>query len=59
MWLTRLSIQRPVFVICLLASLVLMGLDSRSKMPVEQRPNVDIPRVSITTVYPGTGPSEI
>ena len=42
MWLTRLSIQRPVFVIVLMASLFVMGLFSRSRMQVEERPRVDI-----------------
>lgn len=59
MWLTRLSIQRPVFVIVLITTLVLLGLFSRSKMLVEERPRVDIPYVTITTTYPGTGPAEM
>src|SRR5262245_13845950 len=59
MWLTRISIQRPVFVIVLMTSLVIMGLFSRSKMQVEERLRVDIPYVTITTTYPGTGPSEM
>ncbi|MBI3910482.1 MAG: efflux RND transporter permease subunit, partial [Armatimonadetes bacterium] len=59
MWLTRLSIQRPVFVIVLLTSFLVMGLFSRSKMEVEGSPRVDIPYVTVTTVYPGTGSAEI
>jgi HAE1 family hydrophobic/amphiphilic exporter-1 len=59
MWLTRLSIQRPVFVIVLITTLLILGLFSRSKMQVEERPRVDIPYVTVTTVYPGTGPAEM
>src|ERR671933_654052 len=59
MWLTRLSIQRPVFVIVLVTTLIILGLFSRSKMQVEERPRVDIPYVTVTTVYPGTGPEEM
>ncbi|MFN3648237.1 MAG: efflux RND transporter permease subunit [Armatimonadota bacterium] len=59
MWLTRLSIQRPVFVIVLMATLLILGLFSRSKMQVEERPRVDIPYVTVTTTYPGTGPAEM
>src|SRR5438105_4321584 len=59
MWLTRLSIQRPVFVIVLMASFLVMGFFSRARMQVEERPRVDIPYVTITTTYPGTGPSEM
>src|SRR4051794_39310596 len=59
MWLTRLSIQRPVFVIVLVSTFIILGLFSRSKMQVEERPRVDIPYVTITTTYPGTGPEEM
>ena len=59
MWLTRLSIQRPVFVIVLMSTFLILGLFSRSKMQVEERPRVDIPYVTITTVYTGTGPAEM
>ncbi|MCC2668038.1 MAG: Cation/multidrug efflux pump [Armatimonadetes bacterium] len=59
MWLTRLSIQRPVFVVVLITTLLIVGLFSRSKMLVEERPRVDIPYVTITTTYPGTGPAEM
>lgn len=59
MWLTRLSIQRPVFVIVLMTSLVILGLYSRNWMQVEERPRVDIPYITVSTVYPGTGPSEM
>ncbi len=59
MWLTRLSIQRPVFVIVLMSTLLLLGLFSRGRMQIEERPRVDIPYITITTVYPGTGPAEM
>src|SRR5437762_2010698 len=59
MWLTRLSIHRPVFVIVLMTTLLILGLFSRSKMQVEERPRVDIPYITVTTVYPGTGPEEM
>ncbi len=59
MWLTRLSIRRPVFVIVLISTFLLLGLFSRGKMQIEERPRVDIPYVTITSVYPGAGPSEM
>jgi HAE1 family hydrophobic/amphiphilic exporter-1 len=59
MGLTRLSIQRPVFVIVLMAVFLVMGLRSRSGMQIDMNPKVDIPNVTITTTYPGTGPAEI
>ncbi|MCS6860803.1 MAG: efflux RND transporter permease subunit [Abditibacteriales bacterium] len=59
MWLTRLSIQRPVFVIVLMSVFLVLGWWSRRGMKIEQNPQVDIPYVTITTVYPGTGPAEM
>lgn len=59
MGLTRLSIQRPVFVIVLITVFLVLGLYSRSGMLVDMNPKVDIPYVTVTTTYPGTGPEEI
>src|SRR5436309_8358968 len=59
MGLTRLSIQRPVFVIVLMAVFLVLGLRSRGGMQIDMNPKVDIPNVTVTTVYPGTGPEEI
>ncbi len=59
MGLTRLSIQRPVFVIVLMAVFLVLGLRSRSGMQIDMNPKVDIPYITITTVYAGTGPAEI
>jgi HAE1 family hydrophobic/amphiphilic exporter-1 len=59
MGLTRLSIQRPVFVIVLMTVFLVLGLRSRSGMQIDLNPKVDIPYVTVTTTYPGTGPAEI
>src|SRR5947209_1438531 len=55
----QLSIQRPVFVIVLMTTLLIMGFNSRALMQVEERPRVDIPFVTVITSYTGTGPTEI
>ncbi len=59
MWLTKLAITRPVTILMLVLALVVLGLQSRSKLPVDLFPDVEFPMVFITTVYPGTGPEEI
>jgi hydrophobic/amphiphilic exporter-1 (mainly G- bacteria), HAE1 family len=59
MGLTRLSIQRPVFVIVLMTVFLVLGLRSRAGMQIDLNPKVDIPYVTVTTAYPGTGPAEI
>ncbi|NLN76999.1 MAG: efflux RND transporter permease subunit [Armatimonadetes bacterium] len=59
MWLTNVSIRRPIFLIMFVLALVVLGLRSRSTMPQEYNPKIDIPYVTVVTTYPGAGPSEI
>ncbi|HUV03706.1 MAG TPA: efflux RND transporter permease subunit [Armatimonadota bacterium] len=59
MWLTNLAIRRPIVILMVFAALIVLGLKSRSGMPLDFFPKVDIPYVVITTVYPGAGPEEI
>src|SRR5437870_4736247 len=59
MWLTSLSIRRPVFILMVVSALIVMGLNALSKMRLELNPKVDFPVVSVSTAYPGAGPAEI
>ena len=59
MWLTSTAIRRPIFIVMFVLALVVMGLQSRSRMPKELNPNVDIPYITVITAYSGAGPSEI
>jgi HAE1 family hydrophobic/amphiphilic exporter-1 len=59
MWLTRLSITRPVTILMLVLVLVVLGLQSRGRLPVDLYPDIEFPMVVITTIYPGTGPEEM
>jgi HAE1 family hydrophobic/amphiphilic exporter-1 len=59
MWLTNLSIRRPIVILMVFAALAVLGMRSRSGMPVDLYPKVDVPYVIISTVYPGAGPEEI
>lgn len=59
MWLTRLSIKRPVFITMVVTALVVLGLRSLHSMKTELNPRVDVPFVTIAAVYPGAGPEEI
>jgi len=40
-------------------ALIVLGIQSRSRMPQELEPKVDIPYVTIVTTYAGAGPNEI
>jgi HAE1 family hydrophobic/amphiphilic exporter-1 len=59
MWLSRLSVRRPVLVTMVVGFFVLFGLVSAPRMPVELLPNVDLPYVMVTIVYPGSGPEDV
>lgn len=59
MWLTSVSIRRPVFILMVVSALIVLGLSALSKMKLELNPKVDFPVVSVLTTYPGAGPAEI
>ncbi len=59
MWLTNVSIRRPIFITMFVLALVVLGLVSRSKMPQEYNPKIDIPYVTVQTTYAGAGPNEM
>lgn len=59
MFLSDVSIKRPVAMSCLIIALTLLGLNSWRKMGLEMMPNIDIPFITVVTVYPGASPSEI
>ncbi len=58
MGLTRLAITRPVLAVMVFAALGVLGLQSLGAMPVELFPRIDIPFVTVITIYPGAGPRE-
>lgn len=59
MSLSQLAIRRPVFVLMLLLALIVLGLISYRRLPVELFPNVQFPFVTVITAYPGAGPEEV
>ena len=59
MWFTRISIDNPVFATMMMAALLVLGLFSYSRLPVEQFPDVTFPVVVISTDYPGASPENV
>lgn len=57
--LTRVAIQRPVFILMLMVATLLMGRQAYQSMRVELNPDVAFGVVTVTTVYPGAGPDEV
>src|SRR6188768_4526408 len=53
MFLSKLSIQRPILAVMMNLAVVLFGLIGLSRLPVRELPDIDPPLVSVITVYPG------
>ena len=59
MWFTRISIANPVFATMMMAALLVLGVFSYSRLPVEQFPDVSFPVVVVDTEYPGASPESV
>lgn len=59
MWLSEISIRRPVLAIVLSTVLVLFGLVGLSRLSVREYPDIDPPVVSVNTFYTGASPEVI
>ncbi|MBL8510162.1 MAG: efflux RND transporter permease subunit, partial [Betaproteobacteria bacterium] len=53
MWFTRVSINNPVFATMVMVAIMVLGLFSYFRLPVEQLPDISIPVAVIGTPYPG------
>src|SRR5512137_2697984 len=59
MFLSDLSIKRPVVATVMMLTLVTIGLFSFRRLPVDMMPDVEIPVLSIITEYPGASPETV
>jgi HAE1 family hydrophobic/amphiphilic exporter-1 len=59
MFLSNLSIKQPVFATMMMAALAVLGIASYAQLKVDFFPKVEIPVVTVTTVYPGAGPETV
>ncbi|MGB8855476.1 MAG: efflux RND transporter permease subunit [Burkholderiales bacterium] len=59
MWITRVSINHPVFATMVMAALMVMGLFSYQRLRIEQMPDVALPGVFINVSYPGAAPEAV
>ncbi len=57
--IAKLSINRPIFISCIVILMLVLGFTSLRKMGVDQFPDVTIPVVSVTTLYPGAPPQDV
>ncbi len=55
----RLFTRRPVTTIMFFSMLLMFGIYSYLNLAKDQFPDIEIPFVLVTTVYPGAGPEEV
>ena len=53
------SINKPITTALIFVGIIVFGVFSFSKLPIDQFPAMDVPYVSIMTTYPGANGSEI
>ncbi|TAJ50757.1 MAG: efflux RND transporter permease subunit [Nevskiaceae bacterium] len=59
MWITKTSINQPVFATMVMVALLVLGVFAYNRLPVEQMPDVTVPVVFIQLEYPGAAPEAI
>jgi HAE1 family hydrophobic/amphiphilic exporter-1 len=59
MFLSDLSIKRPVLTTCVMLALVILGLFSMRTLGWDLYPDVDMPVVTVSVVYPGASPDAV
>jgi hydrophobe/amphiphile efflux-1 (HAE1) family protein len=59
MWITRVSINNPVFAVMVMVALCVLGIFSYSKLGVEQMPDINFPGAWFEARYPGASPEAV
>ncbi len=55
----KFAINRPITTLMLVVSLIVFGMMSFRSMPVALFPNIDLPIITIQTLYPGADPESV
>src|SRR5258705_2473140 len=59
MWISDISIRRPVFATMFIVSFMVLGIVSMTRLGIDLFPDVSFPFVNVTVVYPGASPEEV
>jgi len=59
MWITRVSINNPVFAAMVMVALCVLGLFSYARLGVEQMPDISFPGAWMEVQYPGATPEAL
>ena len=58
-WLTNFALNQRISVLMLLAVTVIMGVAAYINVPKEASPEITIPMISVSVVYPGVAPGDM
>ena len=56
MFLSDVSIKRPVFATMMMVALVVLGIVSYRRLAIDEYPDVTYPTITVQTSYPGASP---
>ena len=59
MWLTRLALRNPVFILMMSLAVLALGWVSLTRLSVDLFPTIDIPNIRVATFYTGAGPVDV
>ncbi|NLO20025.1 MAG: efflux RND transporter permease subunit [Ignavibacteria bacterium] len=59
MQIAKISIERPIMMTMIIMVFVIFGIIGYTSLKVDQMPEIEIPFVTINTIYVGAGPKEI
>jgi HAE1 family hydrophobic/amphiphilic exporter-1 len=57
--IAKFAVNRPVFVTMQIAALVLLGVITFTRLPVDLLPKVSLPTISVSTSWPNVAPEEM
>src|SRR5919206_4617518 len=59
MWLTRLALRNPVFILMMSLAVLALGWVSLTRLSVDLFPTIDVPNIRVATFYTGAGPVDV
>jgi hydrophobe/amphiphile efflux-1 (HAE1) family protein len=57
--ISEIAVKRPVFTVMVILALIVLGFAGLARLGTDLFPDVSIPVVAITIVYPGASPAEV
>ncbi|MEL0010097.1 MAG: efflux RND transporter permease subunit, partial [Bacteroidota bacterium] len=58
-WLSTFAINNRISVLVMVALIAIMGAVSYLTIPKESFPNITVPNIFVTTIYPGVSPEDM